>query len=167
MGGKEYEGWVCLQNKFLLIRVIIMSISKKFMVAGKAIWTLGVPESFQKEKDSKPHYTFKVNKAKTGDMYFVNLLTGPDNMSDYTYVGMLNTSNGEVKLTKASKLSSDSICFRLLNRVMSRVWADEVTKILEAGFTLHHEGRCGRCAKRLTTPESCEAGFGPECIHLV
>lgn len=30
-----------------------------------------------------------------------------------------------------------------------------------------HEGRCGRCGRRLTVPESIESGFGPECIRLV
>jgi hypothetical protein len=26
-----------------------------------------------------------------------------------------------------------------------------------------HEGRCGRCGRRLTVPESIESGLGPEC----
>ena len=30
-----------------------------------------------------------------------------------------------------------------------------------------HEGRCGRCGRKLTVPESIEAGYGPECINLV
>lgn len=30
-----------------------------------------------------------------------------------------------------------------------------------------HEGRCGRCGRRLTVPESIESGFGPECIKHV
>ena len=27
-----------------------------------------------------------------------------------------------------------------------------------------HEGRCGRCARKLTDPTSIASGFGPECI---
>lgn len=30
-----------------------------------------------------------------------------------------------------------------------------------------HEGRCGRCGRRLTVPESIESGFGPECIKHI
>lgn len=30
-----------------------------------------------------------------------------------------------------------------------------------------HEGRCGRCGRRLTVPESIESGFGPECAGRV
>lgn len=30
-----------------------------------------------------------------------------------------------------------------------------------------HEGRCGRCGRRLTVPESIESGFGPDCIGRV
>jgi hypothetical protein len=142
-------------------------LTKKFMLAGKAIWTVGIPESFQKEKDCKSHYTFKIAKKKDADIWFVNLLTGPDNMSNYTYIGMVNSATGEVNLTRNSKMTKDSICYRLLNRIMARVWAEDTDKIVEAGFTLNHEGKCGRCGRRLTTPESCASGFGPECIHLV
>ena len=28
---------------------------------------------------------------------------------------------------------------------------------------VRHEGRCGKCARKLTTPESVDTGFGPEC----
>lgn len=33
--------------------------------------------------------------------------------------------------------------------------------------TWWHEGRCGRCGRRLTVPESIESGFGPECVKHV
>jgi Family of unknown function (DUF6011) len=138
-------------------------ITKQFLTAGKAIFTLEVPETFQKEKDSKPHYTFKISKKKDVDIWFVNLLTGPDNMSDYTYIGKLNPDNGVVSLTRASKLNDKSLCFRLLNRVTHCLWNGEEGKIKDAGFDLHHEGRCGRCGRRLTVPESVLTGLGPEC----
>jgi hypothetical protein len=28
-----------------------------------------------------------------------------------------------------------------------------------------HSGRCGRCGRTLTTPDSIERGLGPECAH--
>jgi hypothetical protein len=30
-----------------------------------------------------------------------------------------------------------------------------------------HEGRCGRCGRKLTVPESIESGFGPECASIL
>jgi hypothetical protein len=30
-----------------------------------------------------------------------------------------------------------------------------------------HEGKCGRCNRKLTVPSSIESGFGPECINHV
>lgn len=38
---------------------------------------------------------------------------------------------------------------------------------LPANVTFHHAGRCGKCARLLTVPESIELGFGPECAGKV
>jgi hypothetical protein len=35
------------------------------------------------------------------------------------------------------------------------------------GLEVWHEGRCGRCNRKLTVPASIESGFGPECINYV
>ena len=32
-----------------------------------------------------------------------------------------------------------------------------------ARFEFRHEGRCGRCGRALTVPESIDTGFGPHC----
>jgi len=37
-------------------------------------------------------------------------------------------------------------------------------KAFPAGFEFWHEGRCGKCARRLTVPESIANGIGPECL---
>jgi hypothetical protein len=37
---------------------------------------------------------------------------------------------------------------------------------LPSGWEFRHEGRCGRCGRTLTVPESIDSGFGPECINL-
>lgn len=36
-------------------------------------------------------------------------------------------------------------------------------KPLPEGVQFWHEGRCGRCGRRLTVPGSIEIGFGPDC----
>jgi hypothetical protein len=40
------------------------------------------------------------------------------------------------------------------------VWKNQE---LPGGYKIHHEGRCGKCGRLLTVPESVETGIGPEC----
>jgi hypothetical protein len=142
-------------------------IDKKFITAGKAIFTVEVPESLGK----KPHYTYRVQLRPANDRfpdtYFVGILTGPDNNKDYSYLGILDTKTGVVKTTQKSKFGSTDFVVRLLNRTLNRIWNNETHYIEEAGFNLHHEGKCGRCGRRLTVPESIETGLGPECYGKV
>jgi hypothetical protein len=35
---------------------------------------------------------------------------------------------------------------------------------LPEGYKIQHEGKCCRCGRTLTTPESIERGIGPECV---
>ena len=136
-------------------------INKEFVLAGKAIFTLEVFHEWAAENNSKKHYTYKT--VLKNDVYFVNLLSGPDNCNDYSYIGMLNKESGKVVLTRASKITEECMSYRLLNRLLANIWAGTEQKILDAGFDVHHEGRCGKCNRRLTTPESCRLGIGPEC----
>ena len=89
--------------------------------------------------------------------------TGPDNYVNYRYLGILNPETGLVRTTNASCLKGDSLPVRLLNRALELVWQENTAQFEEKGFNLHHEGRCGRCGRKLTVPESIESGFGPEC----
>jgi hypothetical protein len=144
------------------------ALTKEFVTAGRAVFTLEVPPTF-KMKDTvvKPHYTYRVNfKKGTGqykDAYFVQLLTGPDNTKSYSYLGMLDAAEGSVRTTAKSCRADNDLSVVLLRRALLRVWASEVHIIEKSGFKLHHEGRCGRCGRALTTPESVERGIGPEC----
>lgn len=143
------------------------TVSKEFITAGKAIFTLEVPSEFARKHDLPPHYTYRV-KFKKGsgnfnDAFFIQLLTGPENTSDYTYLGMLDDATGNIKLTRKSAYGEDSMVVKLLRRALARVWKGEQTELEVHGFKLHHEGRCGRCGRLLTVPESIETGIGPEC----
>lgn len=141
-------------------------LSKEFMTAGKATFTIEIPDSLR-DAEHKAHYTFRITKKEASEQYkecyFVSMLTGSDNESDYTYMGMLDAESGKLILTKKSAYPQESYPVRLLSRTLVRVWANEQQAVITAGFKLHHEGRCGRCNRLLTTPESCETGIGPEC----
>lgn len=38
---------------------------------------------------------------------------------------------------------------------------------LPPNYGMFHAGRCGRCGRLLTTPESIESGLGPDCITKI
>ena len=143
-------------------------ITREFILAGKATFTLEVGAEWRDSHlDCQPHYTYKITRKDNEDgrppVYFIALLTGPDNEADYTYLGMLNPEVGCVFLTRGSKLPPTAHPVTLLGAVIKRIWRDDETIIEAAGFKLHHEGKCGRCGRTLTVPESIESGIGPEC----
>ncbi|MDE2095757.1 MAG: hypothetical protein KGL39_00750 [Patescibacteria group bacterium] len=143
-----------------------MAISKKFLLAGNAIFTI---ESVN--PNYRPHYTYRIQKVEASDRwkesYFVKLLAGPDNTSDYIYLGKLDTFTGQVIVTAKSERQKETFPFRLLNRILARVWADDHTAYEQYGYQTHHAGRCGRCGKVLTVPTSIETGLGPECQKIL
>lgn len=129
--------------------------ARKFITAGAAIFTL---------QGIRDRYTYRVNRAEADEQrperYFVQLLTGADNLNDYTYIGMLDMSTGTVRLTRASKLTAESAPVKAFNWAISRIWRE--SEISPA--RIYHVGRCGRCGRALTVPSSIESGFGPECL---
>jgi len=145
-------------------------LTKEFITAGKAIFTLDIPASFQRDAKCKSHYTYKVSfkkgKGQWKDTWFIALLSGPDNTTDYSYLGMLDPEKGNVILTRKSNFNDSTYPVMLLRRVVACLWERDGSKpedIEAAGFTLHHEGRCGRCGKLLTVPSSVKSGLGPHC----
>lgn len=139
-----------------------MSVSKSFIVAGNATFTVECPAG-----KKYPHVTFRVEKVEKSERwdeaYFVKVLNGPNNETDYLYLGKLDTFTGQLVFTKKSALPATSFRVQLFNKVLARVWADDHAAYEQHGFYTHHEGQCGRCGHKLTTPESVKCGIGPEC----
>jgi hypothetical protein len=128
------------------------------MLAGHAVFTVEVPAEAQVRADARPHYTYKVRSFVSSEgepLYSVAVLT-----DEYQYIGMLNPNTGAVKLTKATKLTDEAPAVKLIRWVLGHLFTE---KALPAAWKLHHEGRCAACGRQLTTPESIERGFGPEC----
>jgi hypothetical protein len=140
-----------------------MAVSKSFILAGDAIFTVQLPDG--------GHKTYRVQRVEANDRYpeafFVKLLVGPDNGDDYGYVGKLDAFTGQVATTAKSKQYDGSLVLRLLNRVLARVWTEDHQAYEVFGYQTHHEGRCGRCGRRLTVPASIESGIGPECQRIM
>jgi len=128
-----------------------MAITKDFLGAGKAIFTVANPHG--------KHYTFKIRKKK--DMpYFVSLLTGPDNYANYTYLGIYIPAHAEVRLSTKSRYNAESLPVKVVRWAIKMIHEG---KELPEGYSIRHEGKCARCGRRLTDPVSIERGFGPEC----
>lgn len=143
-----------------------MSVSKTFVIAGDATFTIELPVGAERS-----HYTYRVQHVEKNDRwpesYFVKMLTGPDNESNYTYMGKLDPFTGQLQLTAKSAYAADTLPVRLLNRVLARVWSDDHAAYEQHGYVTHHEGRCGRCGRKLTVPSSVESGIGPECAKIM
>ena len=147
-----------------------------FVLAGNAVFTVSNPHG--------QRYTYRVRTGKCrcggspactlcrGDgklrhfktkevMYFVQLLTGPDNDASYTYLGMMRPESVPMfTLTAKSKMRQDSQPVRVVQ------WAFNVLKLekpIPEGYTIQHAGKCGKCGRTLTVPESIETGLGPVC----
>lgn len=131
--------------------------AKTFIAAGDAIFTLTKLADGQR-------YTFRVTtKEAQGDrpaITFGYLLTGPNNLHDYTYMGVVDLRAGTLHLTRKSRYADDTAPVKGLRWVLARAWAG---RDLPEGWTVQHEGRCGACGRTLTVPESIESGLGPIC----
>ena len=149
-----------------------MAVSKEFILAGNAIFTIEIPVTAvlnnDQQKETLHHVTFKVERVEANEnyaeSYFVKMLTGPDNTKNYTYIGRLDVKRGQVNTTAKSKIPETSRRFRLLNRILALTWRGDYS-YEDHGFTTHHEGKCGKCGRKLTVPESIETGIGPKCAE--
>lgn len=122
----------------------------KFLNAGNATFTIANPKG--------DRYTYKVKASKKLKRTFVYVLTGSNNETDYTYMGMLVFS--DFKLTQASKYCLESLPVKVFNYALELIKGRMIKK---PGYFLEHNGCCARCGRKLTTPESIKAGLGPIC----
>lgn len=140
-----------------------------FIFAGNATFTL-------KSLKTGTRFTYKVRVKKEDAerlclgqqcpaevVYFVSLLRGPDNENDFAYMGVLRKSPPRFFLTAASgKVGRAAPAHKAL------VWFVQMMRlersvVLGVSLEVWHEGKCGRCGRKLTVPESIVAGLGPEC----
>ena len=88
-------------------------------------------------------------------------MTGSNNDSDFTYIGFIK--NDTFIYGNKSRISNEAIGVKAFTSVHNLFEKG----IFHKDLAFFHEGCCGRCGMKLTTPESVQRGFGPECIGLV
>jgi hypothetical protein len=89
-------------------------------------------------------------------VHFVSVLNGPDNETDYRFIGTI--FNGQVYAHgRKSNISAEAPSAK----AFQWCWANLGSEAWE----LWHSGRCARCHRELTDPESIERGLGPVCAE--
>jgi len=152
----------------------------RFLEAGRAILTV-------RSRTTGERFTFRFRRpTEEQNMSFnqrqpmiyqraerpiwVSVLTGPDNESTYTMIGTLwpKAETGRYdwhhsRKTNIAPAAPSAIALRWLLGCLNR----GATEKIFAQAEIWHEGRCARCGRRLTVPESIDTGFGPECAGIV
>lgn len=137
-------------------RIRKLEDQKTFLLAGNAILTV-------MRMDTKNRFTYRISQLEQKPIYFVSVLSGPNNNEDYSYIGTLFLENREFRHTKKSKVSQEASSFKTFQYLWNKLNAEGLSELV--GF--FHSGKCGRCARTLTVPESIERGIGPECAKLI
>jgi Family of unknown function (DUF6011) len=143
-----------------------------FITAGKAFFTI-------KNSRTQNRFTYNVeapdgnplyNKENTG-LLFVSLLVGSDNYTNYKYIGLLrlnrNTKRWSFEYGRKSKIGENVPSVQgfamLFNNVISAL---RPLEMIYPDVEFWHEGKCCRCGRKLTVPESIASGIGPECRQI-
>lgn len=141
---------------------------RRFILGGNAVFTLA-------SKITNKHYTFKVKSAPSDrskdwstenqnrHVFFVSLLTGGDNTASYSFIGTLFRREGGTFNYKHSTKSTVPVSARSVQGFCWLWRYIEISKDFSEQMYFWHEGKCARCGRRLTVPESIASGFGPEC----
>jgi hypothetical protein len=136
----------------------------RLIFAGKAIFTI-------RSKKTGNRFTFRFKRAKETDrfpnpVFFVSVLSGPNNIDDYEYIGSISANGKSFRPRKnyptdERHTTIKQLLFWLLNKMNDIAYTD-----IKAQAELFHAGYCMRCGRILTVPESIISGLGPECKKL-
>lgn len=124
---------------------------ERFIGAGRARFTIV-------SVNSGKRFTYRAEHTE-GKPIFVSLLTGSNNMQDYTFVGTIFPSRGYI-CSRKSVIKPSATSNVALKWFIERL----NDKAIPPQVEFWHEGRCGKCARPLTDPVSIARGFGPECV---
>lgn len=126
-----------------------------FCLAGHAIFTL-------RNSLTGNRFTYRIRaKNRQDSLFWVSVLAGPNNSDDYTYLGYIARQSNRLAFNPILKHRTAQSA-----RAFAWAWPRIVAGTLPPEIEFHHAGRCGRCNRLLTTPESIASGIGPKCAEL-
>jgi len=120
----------------------------KFMLGENSLFTMVGKES---------RFTYRVTQdPKNANVLKLGVLSGPNNTQDYRRVGSILKDTQEVRSYTPDVPSVKA--FRWVFERAKRAMNINPVQVL-------HHGRCCRCGRVLTTPESIRSGIGPICAE--
>lgn len=135
---------------------------RKFALAGNAVFTVV-------SKRTGTRFTYRIRKPRSENgekkPYFVQLMNGQDNTSDYGYIGLMFGQGADSDFASwrhggnKARASASAPSVQGLEWLFSNVMNEKVLEKVE----IWHQGKCGKCRKALTVPESIASGLGPVC----
>jgi hypothetical protein len=84
-------------------------------------------------------------------------LTNPD---VYEFIGSIRVGS-KFKHSKKSRISDEAQSVKVFDFVLNKLISNSLPTFIE----IWHEGKCCKCGRTLTTPESIQRGIGPECFR--
>jgi len=130
-----------------------------YILGGNAVVTL-----VSKRTGERFTYRVRERKGREGEagggprLYFVSVLTGPDNRRDYEFLGTI-FPDGSYRRSLKSQIGQDAPSAKAWDWTWHHLDADRVE--------IWHEGSCSKCGRALTDPASIERGLGPVCAERV
>lgn len=141
------------------MRILDGSVARTFILAGSARVTL-----VSQKTNARYTYLVRISKRNDGDtrppVHFVSILTGPDNEECFQFLGTI-FSDGMYRKSPNTNIGPRSPSALAFDYAWRYLTANEIPPFVE----VWHEGRCGRCGRTLTVPESIEIGLGPVCAQ--
>jgi len=131
-------------------------------MAARAFMTAGNSTVTMVSVKTGTRYTYKIRANDDGDVFFVSLLRGADNTADYSYLGRISSS-GVFYAGRKNPKPGDTSPTAPSSVAFDWAWGRLYRGVLLDSLEIWHEGRCGRCNRKLTVPASIASGLGPEC----
>jgi hypothetical protein len=135
-----------------------------FILAGNSTFTILKPST-----GGRFTYHVSIPKDKTpetSNIWFVSVLTGSDNEHNYSYIGYIKIVNQRhtfIHGGSKAKANLEAASVVVFNGVFNTMLTHGM---LSSKLEVWHEGKCGRCGRKLTVPESIKNGIGPECARI-
>lgn len=124
--------------------------AREYLLAGNAVVTF-------RNSSTGNRFTYKVRRPDEDHPHFVMIRTGSE---DWIFMGTIFDGD-QYRHGKRSSISRDSQSAKTFE------WLWRNIDSLPTEIEIWHEGRCLRCGRQLTTPESIRRSYGPECASIL
>jgi len=122
-----------------------------------------------KSSKTGDHRTFKISTQSEKAEFapgkrVVSLFTGSDNTADEHYTGFAFIDDNGIAVW--TKKQADGLWTKYADMLWTLALDGAFSPWADKGYTIMGEGRCIRCNRLLTEPNSIKTGIGPICAGL-